>query len=725
MLPIPPQSATILAPTLSSAGQWLSAKSFSVLARIDERNGRRALAKGAWHSHTLTVRTVAGYGGKSGERYEVFAPSLPPELYAKWLAARAAQPMPEAPSVTLTIPAITHDPTASKRAARALWILGIIRPIIGLKRHTPERSAAIAEALSREYTDPEGKSVRISQTRLYDWLKRYDDTHVEGLKPRQRNDIGKRRVLVTREWDKAAPLDEEAKQAIAEALADYVRSLWASGAAGWAVIQEFSSLKLEELSRTAGWDAPAMTLKPACRLSRPFIERYRKSGLLAVSDKDAKRFFDEHIPRIRRNRADLLPMDVVVGDVHPVDIAIRRVDGSIAYPRAICWHDVATNRLFVCLVLLEKGEGVKQMHVASAFASMCAAWGLPRTLYLDNGSEYSWHEMMAAFSEISRLTQSLQTQFAVGELPANGQWRELVDTQRQIVRAQPYNAPAKPIEGLFSVIEGTVLSMMPGWTGGDRMRAKTANVGRTPEPYPGTWEQFHADFETALAFYHQRPQHGTMGGKSPAEVYEGFIDAGWTRTHVEERVLLLSFAEEDTRKVNGGYISWDGTDYYDDVLLRYTGQTLTVRVCRHDPRHAYVFDSNRSLLCAAAVAPVFGFMDPAGAQEQARRKKVLMRYIAELRENVCRLDLVAEMAKVVKAKGPMAQAAIGATVTMSEAALQMMKEVTAKEDAALIAAHATTETGEAGLRRLSQWSSPDERDPYLEGVTFADEETTS
>lgn len=722
--PVPYQSATTVAE--ADRGYWLSPKAFSELAGIAPENASRALSNASqgktWNGNTIQVRELEGRRGRGGKNYEVFAPSLPPALYAKWLAGQAAQPQPQAPAVTLTIPVIQCDPNAAKRTEKALWILGLIRPILGLSKNSPERAAAIADVLSRKHTRPDGKVVTVGKSQLYEWLKRYETELVDGLKPRQRSDLGTRRVLITREWDAACPLGEGAQQAIAEALADYVRSLWASGAAGWRVIQQFANLKLEDMSRASGWNAPTMELKPVCMVTRAFVEQHRKSSLLAVADKDAKQFFDLHIPRIRRSRADLKPMDVVVGDVHPIDIAIPRPDGSIAYPRAICWHDVATNRLFVCLVLLEKGEGVKQMHVASAFAAMCAAWGLPLTLYLDNGSEYSWHEMMASFSEISRLTQSLQRQFSVGELATAGDLRELVNEQRQIIRANPYNAPAKPIEGLFSVIENTVLSMIPGWTGGDRMRAKTHNVGKAPDPYPGTWEQFHADFETALGFYHQTPQGGTMEGLSPSRAYGTHIEAGWTRTHVEERVLLMAFAEEDTRKVSGGYISWDGVEYYDDALLLFTGHNLTVRVSRHDPRYAFVFDSNRSLICAAGVAPVFGFLDPAGAEEQARRKKSLMRQIAEMRENVCRLDLVAEMRKVVAASGPMPQAQIGATVAMSDAAQQMRDAVIAKEEAALAALPNNAKAATADPKRLSQWSSPDEHDPYLAAVEFADEE---
>jgi len=720
-------SALALPP--SGSGKWLDADEFAILAGLKERMGRKALANAAqgktWRGFRLTVRTVLSQGGNGGERYEVHAPSLPAQLYEKVLASQVALPQADAPMVTLSVLPIKCDPTAAKRSSKALWILGLIRPILALPEKGHERAAAIADVLNRMHTRPDGKSVSVKKTQLYDWLKRYGTEHVEGLKPRQRTDIGQRRVMITREWDTACPLAEGARHAIAEAIADYVRSLWAAGAAGWSVIQQFGSVKLETMSRTAGWDAPDTTLKAACKLSRAYIEQHRKSGLLAVVDKDAKKFFDIHIPRIRRSRADMRPMDVVVGDVHPIDIAIRRADGSIAYPRAICWQDVATNRLYVCLVLLEKGEGVKQLHVASAFAAMCEAWGLPLSLYLDNGSEYSWHEMMSGFSEISRLTQGLQRQFVVGELSGSGDVRELVNEQRQIIRATPYNAPAKPIEGLFSVIEGTVLSMIPGWTGGDRMRSKTHNVGQAPLPYSGTWEEFHATFETALAFYHQTEQNGALAGSSPSQAYGQAIDSGWKRTHVEEQVLLLAFAEEDTRKVQNGSVSWDGTVYYDDALLRHTGQTLTVRVSRHDPRYAFVFDKDRSLVCAAGVAPSYGFLDTAGAIEQARRKKVLMRHVAELRENVCRLDLVEEMATVVSASGPMPQARIGATVTASDAAQQMLAAVHAKQDAAL----ANTEEKKAVKankpKRLSQWSSPDETDPYLQAVEFADEEAAS
>lgn len=716
----PPDAATA-----SAAGLYLSAESFATLADISVRAAqsalRNAVAGKTWLGHRLGVRILEGVLGRGGKAYELFAPSLPPALYSKWITQKAKQPMPVPPSVTLTGAVFTRDPNAQNRTQKGLWIQSIIRPVLGLPRHTPERSTAIAEVLSREYTNPKGKKVRVSQSQLYVWLNRYEEKGFDGIRTKQRNDINQRRVLISSRWDKVCPLDEDKQREIAEELAMYVRSLWANGASGWRVIQRLASHKLEGLSLVAGWNALSEELKVACYLPRPFIEKHRSYGIVAIHDKDHKRFFDKYIPRIRRSRAGLMPMDVVVGDVHPIDICIHRLDGSIAYPRAICWHDVATNRLHATLVLLEKGEGIKQVDVASSFAAMCQEWGLPLSLYLDNGSEYSWHEMMVAFSEISRLAQGLRQEFTVADLSKSADAKELVGEQRQIIRAKPYNAPAKPIEGLFSVIENTVLRMLPGWTGGDRLRAKTHNVGHAPLPYSGSWEKFHADFETALSFYHNTPQNGTMGGHSPSDVFRAHIDAGWTKTHVEEQVLLLAFAKEDTRKTQRGYVSWNGTEYFDEALLPLTGNTVIVRVAIHDTRYAFVFDKARQLICAAEVAPVFGFLDTEGAKEQARRSKKVTRYISEKRENSCRLDLVEEMRYAVKAECPMPQAQIGMTVAISDQAMQMREALRAKEEAEIAALPNHANAGSQDAKRLSQWSSANEIDPLLVDV-FADEE---
>jgi hypothetical protein len=232
-----------------------------------------------------------------------------------------------------------------------------------------------------------------------------------------------------------------------------------------------------------------------------------------------------------------------VGDVHPIEIKLTRADGTAVMPRAIAWLDVATQRLHVTLIQLEKGEGVKQVHVAQSFAAMCSAWGLTRQLYLDNGSEYGWQDMMEGFAQLSRLTGvELDTRLEP----------QMAAAPNAVVRARPYNAQAKPIEGIFALLEQQVLSMLPGWIGGNRMRQKTHNVGRAPQAFGGDWESFHQSFDHALAYYHARaqPRSRSLKGKSPNQALNAAIAAGCSaatqiarlRPRVKNRLVIVDEA---------------------------------------------------------------------------------------------------------------------------------------------------------------------------------------
>ncbi len=721
MIALPSLQRHIALPVPES--NWLGVDAFALLADISDRKARQALSRAVegmtWRGNSLTVRTVQSTGGKSGERYEVLATSLPPALFQKWIAAKAKLPMPMAPvasTITLEDCDLRRDPLLSKRTDEAMWRLSVILPITQFRRYTPERTAAIQAVLAREHIRPNSTPIKVGKSALYDWLTRYEKDGISGLTPNQRHDAGKVRTLISRAWDKACPLDEAVKQDIANRLREYIRSLWASGVSGWRMAQQLSSSKLLELSRQAGWQAQQAPMLKACQVSRALIEESRTYNLVAIYEKDAKGFFDSHLPRIRRTRDGMMPMDIVVGDVHPIDIAVKRPDGSVGYPRAIAWHDVANNRLFFTLALLRKGEGIKQVDIAKSFASMCAAWGLPQALYLDNGSEYSWREMMDGFQRLAKLTKKVSVQ----ALSESDGVLELLEDSREVIRARPYNAPAKPIEGLFSVLEQGVLSVIPGWVGGNRMRKKTHNVGREPLPFPGTWEDFQQAMESALTFYHQTPQHGCMKGKSPQQAYEAAIAQGWGKVDVPEQVLLLAFASEDQRQMRTGHLSWDGVEYYDDALLPYTGHNLTVRVAKHDPRFAFVFDGTE-FICAARPAPQFAFLDTLGAKEQARRQKVLNREITGRRNNTNRLDLVGEMARHNDTQPSMVEAPIKTTVSITGAVGEMVKALRASEERQLTESRNEKAAETQSVQRLSQWSSSDELDPYVAAVEFTDE----
>jgi hypothetical protein len=570
-------------------------------------------------------------GAQNTLRYEVRADSLPAELYRQWFESSPLPLSPPSPvSHHLSLPEAPHpqDRQASKHRDLALWKWRLIQPALACPKHSSARGEHLRQLARAAHARPDGRRRRVSLDSLYTWVAHYERAGLTALMRRPRRDAGRRIVGITRQWDKACPLPVDTQQRIAEQLAEQVRSLWAAGAPGYRTVADLGSAALYDLSLQAGWQD--VTLEH-CQLSRSYVEHYRRYALLAMHDKDARQFFDRMVPRIRRHRDGLKPMDIIVGDVHPIDIRLTREDGSAVMPRAIAWMDVATQRLHVTLIQLEKGEGVKQIHVAQSFAAMCSAWGLPRQLYLDNGAEYGWQDMMSGFAQLSRLTGTpLDTRLNETPYPA-------------VVRARPYNAQAKPIEGLFALLEQQVLSMLPGWIGGNRMRQKTHNVGREPHPFPGDWAAFHQSFDRALAYYHARAQpfSRSLKGQSPNQALSAAIANGWGGApQVDPLALRVAFSSEETRLIQGGgYVNWNGKTYFDDTLVAHNGKRLRIRFAKWDDRYLFVFDEHNQLICAAEEAQQFAFFGPEGARTQAQRHKLLKRHLHDLRGNTVRLDL--------------------------------------------------------------------------------------
>ncbi|MFJ7315477.1 Mu transposase C-terminal domain-containing protein [Pseudomonas sp. NPDC098747] len=614
---------------------WLDTAAFASLLNLSTHHSHEILAQSAtgqpWHGHALHVRVIPSTDAKTEPRYEVRVDSLPAGLYRQWFESSPLPVSPSSPvSHHLSLPDAPHPQNCQARRHRdlALWKWRLIQPALACPKHSSARGEHLRQLASTAHARPDGRRRRVSLDSLYTWVAHYERAGLTALMRRPRRDAGRRVVGITRQWDKRCPLSLDTQQRIAEQLAEQVRSLWAAGAPGYRTVAELGSAALYDLSLQAGWQA--VTLED-CRLSRSYVEHYRRYALLAMHDKDARQFFDRMVPRIQRHRDGLKPMDIIVGDVHPIDIRLTREDGSAVMPRAIAWMDVATQRLHVTLIQLEKGEGVKQIHVAQSFAAMCSAWGLPRQLYLDNGAEYGWQDMMSGFAQLSRLTGApLDTRLNESPYPA-------------VVRARPYNAQAKPIEGLFALLEQQVLGMLPGWIGGNRMRQKTHNVGREPHPYPGDWAAFHQSFDRALAYYHARAQpfSRSLKGQSPNQALSAAIAEGWDGApQVDPLALRVAFSSEETRLIQGGgYVNWNGKTYFNDTLVAHNGKRLRIRFAKWDDRYLFVFDEHNQLICAAEEAQHFAFFGPEGARAQAQRHKLLKRHIHDLRGNTVRLDL--------------------------------------------------------------------------------------
>lgn len=174
--------------------------------------------------------------------------------------------------------------------------------------------------------------------------------------------------MISQRWDGAVPFDEAIKETIAESLKAYIRGLHKEGTSA-ALIDTLAADRLRQLTAARCDYAPAM---PALtfKVPRPLIDAERQFRNVALFKKDRKAYEDSR-PRIFRTREGLAPMQIIVGDVHHLDICMMRPDGTVAWPKAIAWLDLATNRIWLDVVLLEKGEGIRNTHVIARSAAGC------------------------------------------------------------------------------------------------------------------------------------------------------------------------------------------------------------------------------------------------------------------------------------------------------------------------------------------------------------------
>jgi hypothetical protein len=587
--------------------QWVGADEFAALAGISLQAARRALHRGinggTWRGHRIAVRHRLGRGGRSGVAYEVALESLPETI----------GPADDESVGLISEPAGPGDPrrTVDDQAATISDRWSNIRQALKHPRHSAQRSEALSAA---------ARDMGVTKRTLYRWTQQYEAHGIRGLARARPRNAGRPRVVVSRKFDGpflAAGHGEAALQQIASTVHLTLKGLWASRAerAGGSEIRRMAEFLLLEACEARG-----LTMDwSAVRLSRRSVERFAQYRVVNQRRNDRKAF-DDAKPRIRREWTALVPMERIVADVKHLDVIVTRPDGSPAWPKIVGFMDAGTGRVFVHPVLLEQGEGVRQEHVIEGFLAMVSdpQWGFPQGLYLDNGSE---------FGALTKIDSALQL---INEPGA-----------RTIIFARPYNASAKPIESLFARLDRYVFSMMPGYAGPNRLAKKTQTVGRPPQPYPESWQEFCADLQGLIGAYHNRPVGGPWRGRSPNEWLHEKVDAGWRSSQVEPLSLDAAFSDHDTRRVDRGVVSIRGQRFAHPALTALPSRTvvdLALPWRRGAPPLARIPEIGWVCLSRDVAFPARWIE---GAHESRRRQQGQSRYVAALAKEAPRIDPVA------------------------------------------------------------------------------------
>lgn len=647
-------------------------------------------------SHAVTAQAAGGLSGTTHPCGSFLSgkcddPDLPGTAVAAPTAGAAAGSFLETKVGMLMTTA--QDNNREVRANEAARRLRIIEPLLKLPERFPNRRA-LAEGIARDNN--------VSAATLYRWVEAYRKGGLPALADKSRADMGQARVLVSAEFERVMTglgLKREQIIEAAEWLMQLVRSLWAAGGTSPKQVWNEAIARLGLKLMDAGLDEISARAVGHINQPRRFVEAESKFRLVATAKRNAKAMYDHHLPEVARSREGYRPGELVFGDISPLDIPTLRQDGSIAYARMICWMDAASNWFHNTLYLCPAGTGVRQEHVALSFSNMCesAPFGMPLRLYLDNGSEYQWEEMLGAWSELAYLTGNQTHVELASMLPTSG----------KITRSIPFRPRAKLIEGAFGNLRH-LFGWHPAFQGGNRMAKRCANLGEAVKPIP--YEELQAFMAAAMADYHATPQGGHLGGKSPQQALDDALNNGWKPVRVDREVLLLAFAEQEKRTVKAGVIQYAGREWYADFLVG-LHQKVDVRYPKHDPQCLFVFDQGR-FLGVALPQPKYGLLDPAGAKEAGRRRGVLKGVIDNMAgqvQTIKVIDVIGSRGKLMGVEETVAKAQQAALpVTLSDEAKALIEakkvEMEKRAESALVKA-----AQKADAKQIKRWNI--EEDP--------------
>lgn len=454
----------------------------------------------------------------------------------------------------------------------------------------------------------------VKENTLRDWVRLMETEGLAGLLLGARGDKGKARVLVTRDWDRKIGLDEVTKARIAETLNAVATGYVVKTKTSHRKLVRLCQKRLVELSAEAGCTLPPDQLRTACALNVKWATRFDKNRDTHDFLNDHKRFSDKHTPRIEREM-ERVPMDVIMGDVHHVDMWIAPLSEPMTV-KLIAWMDAASGYLWATPVLVNNRQSITQEDVAKSLVDVCfCPWGgLALTYILDNGSEYK--ELVKAIGRAAVM--------------ADG------DPAFRAIKCKPYSPESKGrLEGCFNIFKG-IINGLPGCIGGDRMKKPTQSKGKPVPPYPHGPARLIEDINRAIETHNGTPQEGMLGGYSPRETFRRkAAETGFAPRSPDPEMFDFVFSRVVDRDVRNGRIEFGGRHYYGNVLGELVGekdlpihvplrdQTGPVRIWHHGKPHLLTEET-------------YSHTDVEGARRQAELAKIVT---ATIRQRIAGTDM--------------------------------------------------------------------------------------
>lgn len=320
-----------------------------------------------------------------------------------------------------------------------------------------------------------------------------------------------------------------------------------------------------------------------------------------------KAFADKCEPYIPFDYRSICTNEIWCADNHVFDLWTKDEKGRIFRPWIIGWMD-KRSRYIVGYQLLDHDPNADS--VLDAFARSVHACGIPERVLLDNGADYTTHDL---FNKNFALSLANAMSIAV-------------------TNATPYNAKAKLIERFFNTLEYTYCIHLSSYFGPDPQRRperlKKASEQLKEEAIP--FQEFSEHIAFVIDSYNNTPHSGeAMDGMSPYQAFRKFTDKP---INTATSSMLAMYFKRTTRLLTVGRNGVRVPElqmYFDsEQLIPYQKKKIYVRYNTDDVREVYCFSEEDEFICTArsvALGNLSQEMTAQNMRELNNKKKQLRR----------------------------------------------------------------------------------------------------
>ncbi|MDP3115066.1 MAG: Mu transposase C-terminal domain-containing protein [Candidatus Cloacimonadaceae bacterium] len=310
-------------------------------------------------------------------------------------------------------------------------------------------------------------------------------------------------------------------------------------------------------------------------------------------------------------REHLLPMEELdwslvkqgelwMSDGHRLNFPVLNpLTGKAERPVLVSWFDVAPRMPVGFDLDFTENKRV----IGSSFKNgLMSAQYCPCYVKLDNGLGYRSKDISKRLSKAE--LDELEEDERIAELQISGALYRC--GVKKVSFGIPYNSTSKAIlERWHGILDNGIESLCPQYSG-NSVANKPARMSRN-EKFLQRIEAGSALTvieakllieEWILEVYGQEPHRG-IGGRRPMEVFtEGLaeIPAEQRKSAAEFYWLMLS---TEVKKLDHNGVKVNGIKYWDEAMVDYVGQQVSVRYEQMDDRFVYVFRSDGFLICRA------------------------------------------------------------------------------------------------------------------------------